>query len=106
MRLETSPTRFVFSSQTSPSYPGRLCTRVADAVGAEFKNLQTLVHFKPLSQGLAVPGRKHRDGLPFFYAQGIGTDLVKSRGGAGPKSTSSGWESPGGRLTITFRYVN
>ena len=53
---------------------GRLCTDITDAVSGERKPLQTAVFLQPLSQGLAVPGRQHRDGRPFFYGQGTGTD--------------------------------
>ena len=72
----------------------------------EVKRLQTVVFFEPVSEGLAVSGRQHRDGLPFFYGQGTGTDPGESTGGARPKPTSHGWKSPGRRGTITYKYVN
>ena len=49
-------------------------TADADAVVAEDKLLQAAVFFEAFRQGLAVSGRKHRDGRPFFYGQGTGTD--------------------------------
>ena len=54
---------------------GRLSTAAADVVVGEAKALQTVVFFEAFRQGLAVSGRQHRDGRPFFYGQGTGTDL-------------------------------
>ena len=53
---------------------GCLSTAAADFVVAEDKLLQAAVFFEAFRQGLAVSGRQHRDGRPFFYGQGTGTD--------------------------------
>ena len=74
---------------------GRLSTSIADAVVVEVKPLQTAVFFELLSQGLAVSGRQHRDGLPFSTAKAQEQIRGKSTGGARPKPTSSEWESIG-----------
>jgi len=74
---------------------GRLSTGIADAVVVEVKPLQTAVFFEPFSQGLAVSGQQHRDGLPFSTAKAQEQIRGKSTGGARPKPASSEWESIG-----------